>query len=372
MASLKELQTLGQAVWLDFISSELISSGELSRRVTAGLRGLTSNPAIFEKAISQGGSYATLVSSLAEQKLDAKTIYERVAIRDIQAAADALKSVYASTQGADGYVSLEVSPELAHDTAGTLAEARRLWRDVARPNLMVKVPGTPAGVPAIRALIAEGINVNVTLLFAQSAYRAVADAYVEGLEARVATGGSIDRIASVASFFVSRIDTAIDAALEAKIATSAGAARNELEALRGKAAIANARLAYQHYLQLSATPRWKKLVAAGARPQRLLWASTGTKNPAYRDVVYVEELIGADTVNTLPPVTLDAFIDHGVARSSITEDVDGAKRSLAALAAHGISLDAATDKLLAEGVKLFADAFEKLLGSVRTRTVQSA
>ena len=371
MATLKALQSLGQAVWLDFISRELMASGELSRRVSDGLRGLTSNPAIFEKALAQGGegsgNYARQARQLATQGLDAKAIYERIAISDIQAAADALRPVYDATQAADGYVSLEVSPELANDTAGTLAEARRLWRDVARPNLMIKVPGTAAGVPAIRELITEGINVNVTLLFARAAYRAVAAAYVEGLQARLALGGKIDRVASVASFFVSRIDTAIDAQLESKLASASGAVRTEVEALRGKAAIANAKLAYEHYLELSAGADWKKLAAAGARPQRLLWASTSCKNPAYRDVVYVEELIGAHTVNTLPPATLDAFLDHGVARASLTENVDGAREAIAALARHGISLDAVTDRLLDEGVKLFADAFDKLLGVVRAQ-----
>ena len=370
MATLKELHSLGQAVWLDFISRELMASGELSRRVEAGLRGLTSNPAIFEKALAQGGDYARQAAQLAAQGLDAKAIYEGLAISDIKAAADALRRVYDATDGADGYVSLEVSPELASDTAGTLAEARRLWREVARPNLMVKVPGTPAGVPAIRDLIAEGINVNVTLLFSQAAYRAVAAAYVEGLQARVARGEKIDRVASVASFFVSRIDTAVDAQLEAKIAAASGPARAELEALRGKAAIANAKLAYRHYMQLSAGADWQKLAAAGARPQRLLWASTSCKNPAYRDVVYVEELIGADTVNTLPPATLDAFLDHGIARTRITVDVDAAGRELEALAKHGISLDAVTDALLKDGVKQFADAFDKLLGVVRDQSRQ--
>ena len=368
MATLNELQSLGQAVWLDFISRELMASGELSRRVSGGLRGLTSNPAIFEKALAQGGDYARQAKQLGAKGLDAKATYEGLAISDIKAAADALRWVYDETEGADGYVSLEVSPELANDTAGTLAEARRLWHDVARPNLMVKVPGTVAGASAIHELIAEGINVNVTLLFAQAAYRAVAAAYVEGLQARLARGGKIDRVASVASFFVSRIDTAIDAQLEAKIAAASGEARAELKALRGKAAIANAKLAYQHYLQLSAGTDWKQLAAAGARPQRLLWASTSCRNPAYRDVIYVEELIGADTVNTLPPVTLDAFLDHGKPRASITENVEAARRDLDALARHGISLDAVTDKLLEDGVQQFADAFEKLLEVVKAQS----
>ncbi len=365
MATLGSLQSLGQAVWLDFISRELMASGELARRVGEGLRGLTSNPAIFEKAVAQGGDYARQARELGAQGLDVKSIYERMAISDIRAAADALRPVYDSTRSADGYVSLEVSPTLAHDTAGTLEEARRLWREVDRPNLMIKVPGTSAGAPAIRDLIAGGINVNVTLLFSQAAYREVAAAWLAGLQARHAQGLPVGRVASVASFFVSRIDTAVDAELEARIKIADGAAKRELEGLRGKAAIANARLAYQHYLALTSGADWCALAAAGAQPQRLLWASTSCKNPAYRDVVYVEELIGADTVNTLPPATLDAFIDHGVSRVAITEGVEAAKQALASLAKHGVSLDGVTAKLLDEGVKQFEEAFEKLLGAVR-------
>ena len=368
MATLSSLQSLGQAVWLDFISRELMASGELARRVGEGLHGLTSNPAIFEKAVAQGGDYARQARELALQGLDAKAIYERMAISDIRAAADALRPVYDSTRAADGYVSLEVSPTLAHDTAGTLEEARRLWREVDRPNLMIKVPGTAAGAPAIRDLIADGINVNVTLLFSQAAYREVAAAWLAGLQARHAQGKPVNRVASVASFFVSRIDTAVDAQLEAKIKTADGTAKGELEGLRGKAAIANARLAYRHYQDLVSGASWKSLAAAGAQPQRLLWASTSCKNPAYRDVVYVEELIGADTVNTLPPATLDAFVDHGVSRVTISEGVEAATRDLALLSRHGVSLDAVTAKLLDEGVRQFEEAFEKLLGAVKKQT----
>lgn len=365
MATLHSLQSLGQAVWLDFISRELMASGELARRVGEGLHGLTSNPAIFEKAVAQGGDYARQARELASQGLDAKAIYERMAISDIRAAADALRTVYDSTRTADGYVSLEVSPTLAHDTAGTLEEARRLWREVDRPNLMIKVPGTAAGAPAIRDLIADGINVNVTLLFSQAAYREVAAAWLAGLQARHAQGKPVNRVASVASFFVSRIDTAVDAQLEAKIKTSDGAAKAELQGLRGKAAIANAKLAYRHYQDLISGAAWKSLAAAGAQPQRLLWASTSCKNPAYRDVIYVEELIGPDTVNTLPPATLDAFVDHGVSRVTITAGVEAATQDLALLSKHGISLDAVTAKLLDEGVKQFEEAFDKLLGAVK-------
>jgi len=372
MSSLHDLQALGQSVWLDFISRELLSSGELSRLASAGLKGLTSNPAIFEKAVAQGKDYAAAIAQLSSSGMDAKAMYEHLAVSDIRDAADALRPVYDATMGVDGFVSLEVSPELAHDTAGTLAEARRLWRDVARPNLMIKVPGTPAGLPAIRDLIAEGINVNVTLLFSRGAYASVALAYVEGLEARLAKGGDISRVGSVASFFVSRIDTAVDALLEQRIAAAPQAARAELEALKGKVAIANAKLAYQHYLGLIASERWQKLSARGARPQRLLWASTSSKNPAYRDVIYVEELVGKDTVNTLPPVTLEAFLDHGVARAGLEEDPAGALRVIETLEQQGVSLDAVTDALLQDGVALFADAFEKLLAAVGSQAARAA
>ena len=370
MSSLKDLQSLGQSVWLDFISRDLVASGELARLVSAGLRGLTSNPAIFEKAVGQGTDYAVEIAELARAGHDARAIYERVAIRDIQSAADALRPVYDATAGADGFVSLEVSPDLADDTDGTLSEARRLWREVARPNLMVKGPGTPAGVPAIRELITEGISVNVTLLFSQQAYESVAAAYIDGLEARALLGADLARVAGVASFFVSRIDSAVDALLDRRIAAIAAnnaTARGVLAALKGKVAIANARLAYHHYQSLTAGRRWQALAAKGARPQRLLWASTSSKNPAYRDVIYVEELIGAETVNTLPPATLEAFLDHGVAKPAITKDVEGARHVLVELARDGISLDAVTDELLRDGVKLFAEAFAKLLAAVNAQ-----
>ena len=357
MSTLNELHALGQAVWLDSISRQLIASGELAQRVAAGLRGLTSNPAIFEKAIAQTGDYADAISRHAHHNLDAKAIFEQLAIADIRDSADILKPVYDASRGADGYVSLEVSPTLANDTEGTLQEARRLWREVQRPNLMIKVPGTKAGVPAIRQLIADGINVNVTLLFARSAYDSVAEAWLQGMEALAAKGGDVSRVASVASFFVSRIDSAVDALIDKAGATAANK-------LHGKAAIANAKLAYQSYRERMAGARWQVLAAKGAHPQRLLWASTSSKNPAYRDVIYVEELIGPDTVNTLPPATLDAFLDHGVARSTIASGVDEARRDLAALAALGISLDAVTDRLLEEGIRQFADSFSTLLAVI--------
>ena len=276
-------------------------------------------------------------------------LYESLAIEDIRAACDLMKVVFDASKGHDGYVSLEVSPFLAHDTAGTVAEARRLWREVARPNLMVKVPGTSEGLPAIELLVSQDMNVNVTLLFARGMYEQVAERYIAGLERRAAEGGEIDRIASVASFFVSRIDAAVDPLLP--------------EALRGKTAIANAKLAYESYKRIFSGTRWENLAAKGARPQRLLWASTSTKNPAYRDVLYIEELIGSNTVNTVPPATLDAFREHGKPRASLEEDVEGARATLAEVGKH-LSLDSVTDKLTEDGVKLFADAFDKLLSAV--------
>jgi transaldolase/glucose-6-phosphate isomerase len=358
---LLELRAAGQSIWLDFIRRDLIENGDLRRMVDQdGLSGVTSNPSIFEKAIAGGGAYDVAIARLGAQGLSAGAIYEQLAIGDIRDAADALRPVYDETDGADGFVSLEVSPHLARDTTATIAEARRLWRAVDRPNAMIKVPGTPEGMPAIRALIGEGINVNVTLLFARRAYLAAAQAYVQGLEQWRAAGGDLRRVASVASFFVSRIDTAVDALIAA---TGSGA----LSALAGKAAIANAKLAYRSAGALQSEPRWQALAAAGARVQRLLWASTSTKNPAYRDVMYVEELVGPDTVNTLPPATLDAFRDHGRVRPSLTEDVAAAEAVLKALDDAGILLERVTDRLLDEGVKLFADSFDKLHAAVAAR-----
>ena len=359
---LRRLGALGQSVWLDYIRRDLIESGGLARLVRDdGVRGVTSNPSIFEKAISGSRDYAGLIADASRQGRSAKAIYEQLAIRDIRDAADVLRTVHAESGARDGFVSLEVSPVLANDTEGTVDEARRLWREVGRGNLMIKVPGTPAGIPAIRALIGDGINVNVTLLFSQAAYEQAAEAYVSGLEALAGRGGNLGGVASVASFFVSRIDTAIDAELERKMAGSADAG---LAGLRGRAAIANAKLAYRIYRDIVAGDRWRALAAKGAQPQRLLWASTSTKNPNYRDVIYVEELVGRDTVNTIPPATLDAFRDHGRVRESLVEDLEGARQVFAELQRQGISFAAVTDRLLDEGVKLFADAFEKLLAAV--------
>jgi transaldolase len=368
MNPLIKLQSCGQSVWLDYIRRDLISSGELARLIDVdGLRGLTSNPAIFEKAFASSPDYVETMTAAARVNRNAGAVYEALATRDIRDAADALKGVHEATAGSDGFVSLEVSPDLAYDTAATLAEARRLWRAVDRANLMVKVPGTAAGVPAIRELISEGINVNVTLLFARSAYEDVAEAYIAGLEQRAARGGDISKVASVASFFVSRIDTTVDALLEEKMARRTGAGRAELDALLGKSAIANAKLAYDSYCRLLGSERWRRIAVRGAHPQRLLWASTSTKNPRYRDVVYVEELIGQDTVNTMPPATLEAFRDHGAVRESLTEGLDEARALLEAIEREGVSLDAVTEKLLDEGVRQFSDAFAKLMGAIKVR-----
>ena len=360
----------GQSVWLDFIRRSLISGGELKRLVEDdGLGGVTSNPAIFEKAIDGSDDYTTSLRELGKNPdLDAKAIFETLAVKDIQDAADVLRPVYDRTAKLDGYVSLEVAPDLANDTDGTLEEARRLWKMVGRPNVHIKVPATEAGIPAIRTLISEGINVNVTLLFARRAYEAVAHAYIEGLEMRLAKGGDLSHVASVASFFVSRIDTAVDAELEAKIKTASGAEKTALEALLGAVAIANAKLAYQSYKKLFAGPRWDTLKAKGAQVQRVLWASTGTKNPRYRDVLYVEELIGRDTVNTVPPETLAAFRDHGRLRASLEDNIVGATATLSALERAGISLERVTDALLADGLKKFVEPFTKLLDAVERRS----
>ena len=366
---LKSLLGYGQSVWLDFIRRSLLTSGELGRLVDEdGLRGVTSNPSIFEKAIVGSTDYQDILTSPQFRDLDAKAVYEEIAVRDVRDAADILRPIYDSSKAHDGYVSLEVSPKLAHDTEGTLDEARRLWKTVGRPNVMIKVPATPEGIPAVRQLISEGINVNVTLLFAQSAYEQVADAFIRGLEERQASGQEVKNIASVASFFISRIDSAIDALLSAKIkaATDAGE-RSRLTGLLGKIAIANAKITYQRSREIYSSTRWKQLAARGAQSQRLLWASTSTKNPAYRDVIYVEELIGADTVNTIPPATFNAFREHGNLRKSLTEDLEGALATMDGLAKVGISMKEVTDKLLVEGIQQFDTAFDQLLKSTGRR-----
>jgi transaldolase, mycobacterial type len=356
----------GQSPWLDFIRRNILLNGDLKKMIADdGLRGMTSNPAIFEKAITGSDDYNDLLNAPEAKKLNAKGLYEQIAIRDVQTSADIFRSVYDETKGRDGFVSLEVSPTLANDTQGTLEEARRLWKAVNRPNLMVKVPATREGIPAIRQLLEEGININITLLFAQSAYEQVAEAYISALEARAAKGQEVSKIASVASFFVSRIDTLIDGQIDAKLKTETDGKKKELlTSVQGKVAIANARRTYAKYQELVGGARWKALESKGAHTQRLLWASTSTKNKNYRDVLYVEELIGADTVDTIPPATFDAFRDHGKLRNSLTENVAGANKTMADLEAAGISMKEVTDKLIADGVKLFAEAFTTLLAAV--------
>jgi transaldolase / glucose-6-phosphate isomerase len=365
-----QLHTLGQSIWLDYIRRDLMTSGELQRLIDEdGLCGMTSNPSIFEKSIA-GGQYQDFLDSLAARSnLDAKARYELLAIRDIQDAADVLAPVYKKTKKHDGYVSLEVSPYLAHDTEGTLEEARRLWKSVARENVMIKVPGTAEGIPAFRQLISEGINVNVTLLFAQPVYEDVAAAFIDGVEKFATSGGDISKVASVASFFISRIDVLVDSLLDEQIKKEKDASRKaKLQSILGKVAIANGKLTYEAYQRIFGSQRWKALAAKDGQTQRVLWASTSTKNPAYRDVVYVEELIGPDTVNTVPPATLEAFRDHGKPRLSLTEGLDAARKTMSDLASVGIVMKDVTDKLTADGVKLFADAFDKLLEAVEKNT----
>jgi len=368
---LKQLLNYGQSLWLDYIRRDLFTTGKLTQLIREdGLRGMTSNPSIFEKAIADSSLYDDMLHSLAPRKdLNTIGIYEQIAIRDIQDAADALRPVYEESKFRDGYVSLEVSPYLARKTQETIDEARRLWKAVKRENVMIKVPGTAEGLPAIRQLIGEGININVTLLFAQEVYEKVADAYIAGLEDLAERGGNLKKMASVASFFISRIDTLVDSKLEEKSQATTDAKQQAfLKDLRGKIAIANGKLTYQRYQKIFSGSRWQALAAKGAQTQRVLWASTSTKNPAYRDVIYVEELIGADTVNTMPPATVDAFRDHGKLRNSLTEDVPAAARVMADLARAGISIKEVTDKLTEDGVKLFADAFDKLLAAVEKNT----
>ena len=370
MNSLKALEQFSQATWLDYIRRGLLVSGELKRMIDEdGLKGMTSNPSIFEKAITGSTDYAANLERLyREPDLDAMTIYERLAVKDIQTAADILRPVYEQTHGRDGYVSMEVSPYLARETESTLNEARRLWKTVGRPNIMIKIPGTVEGLPAIHQATSEGININITLLFAQERYEQVAEAFISGLEALAGRGGDLSRMASVASFFVSRIDTLVDSVIDQKLKSAPSPGEQALlQSLLGKVAIANARLTYQKYKQIVSTPRWKALEAKGARTQRLLWASTSTKNPKYSDVMYVEELIGADTVNTIPTNTLEAFRDHGKPRNSLEENLEEAADTMSSLAEAGISMNEVTDKLVKDGVRLFSDAFDQLLNAVDRR-----
>lgn len=359
--TLVALHALGQSFWWDALSRRDLRNGELARmRDENGLRGITSNPSIFHSAVSSGDDYDEAIAALAQEGLEAETIFWRLAVEDIQAACDILRSVYDASHGADGFVSLEVDPRLAHDTDRTLYEARRLWGEVSRPNLMIKIPGTPEGVPAIREALIEGININVTLLFSQQAHIDVMHAYIEAMQARASRTLPLSPVASVASFFVSRVDSLIDARLE-KIGGQA-------LALRGKAGVANARAAYANFESIFGEPRWKELEAAGAHVQRPLWASTSTKNPEYVDVMYVQELIGPHTVNTMPTNTLEAWLDHGKPEAdTVRRDVRGALADLAALEAAGVSMQQITDELLADGVRKFEDSFEKLIDSVQEK-----
>ena len=360
--NLKKLQALGQSIWLDYIRRDLLTSGEFARMVQDdGIRGVTTNPSIFEEAIGGSTEYDTAIARYARDEDEpAAALYERLSMEDIQQAADVLRSVYDATDHRDGFISMEVSPRLAHDTAGTLDEARRLWKRVARDNLMIKVPGTPEGLPAITQLIGEGINVNVTLLFSRAACRQVALAYMAGLEDVAARKAPFDRIASVASMFVSRVDAKVDPLLEARD----GAAHC---ALLGKVAIANAKLAYHDWKEICASPRWQALAAKGARVQRLLWASTSTKDKRLRDTLYVEELIGPDTVDTIPLATLNAMRDHGTAVNRLEQGVDEARDVLEALARAGFSIDDITQQLLDEGVAAFSKSFDALMASIEQK-----
>jgi len=364
MGRLNDLEQQGQAVWLDFIERKFLEQGGFQKLIDEdGVTGVTSNPSIFEKAMGHGDAYDAALAAFDKAHSDASTMarYEHLAIQDIRNAADALRPVYDRLGAKDGYASLEVSPYLANDTDETIAEAARLWDEVDRPNLMIKIPGTAAGVPAIAATIAAGINVNVTLLFSIEAYKAVALAFVAGLEQRVERGEPIDRIASVASFFVSRIDSKIDDKIDA------GTGGDAAKAIKGKVAIANAKLAYAWYEEFVASDRWQRLAAKGAMPQRLLWASTGTKNPDYSDVLYLDTLIGKDTVNTVPPKTLDAFRDHGTVAQTLNADVDGARHVMAEADRLGLDLPGVTDTLVEEGVASFSKAFDDLLDSIAAK-----
>lgn len=366
MPELSELARFGQSIWFDFIRRSMISSGRLQELVDKGVRGVTSNPAIFAKAIDGSEDYDQDLQKLVETGKSVEAIYENLAVKDIQMAADVLAPVYAATDGIDGYVSLEVSPLLANDTDKTIEEARRLFETVNRPNVMIKIPATPAGLPAITASIAAGVNVNVTLIFSVENYRQVHEAYIAGLEKLALTGPAaagghgVDRVASVASFFISRVDSALDKLLE----------ENGHSGLRGKIGIANSKIAYEEFTKIIGGRRWRAVAERGARYQRLLWASTSTKSPDYPDTMYVDELIGPHTVNTLPPDTLETFLNHGKAALTLTENVEEARSRIERLAGLGIDLAAVTDRLQEEGVDKFAKPFEKLLDSIAAKREQ--
>jgi transaldolase len=368
--ALKQLGMLGQSIWLDYIRRDLIASGELRRLIEEdGLRGMTSNPAIFEKAIAESHDYDENIQAMALKGEGLETIYEALSQRDVQNAADEFRSLYDRMDGKDGYVSLEVNPHLAHDTDGTIKEGRRLWKALDRPNVLIKVPATVEGLPAIRQLISDGISVNVTLLFGLPRYRQVAEAYIAGIEACAGQKKPVTHIASVASFFVSRIDALVDPLLE-KGSAQGGPQADLYKKLHGEVAIASAKMAYQIYKEIFSTERFKKLAAQGARPQRLLWASTSTKSPDYSDVKYVEALIGPDTVDTAPLETLNAYRDHGKPEARLEQDVDGARWVLEQLPSVGINIDDVTQKLEDEGVEKFNQPFDKLMAALAQRSAR--
>ena len=365
----------GQSIWMDNLSRDIIESGELKQSITdKGIRGITSNPAIFEKAIAGNQIYDQAIEAGIKANKSVSEIYEDLVFNDIRNACDIFLPVYESTNGLDGYVSIEVPPDLAKDTESTIREARRYYQTVARPNLMIKIPGTPEGLPAVEQAISEGMSINVTLLFSVRSYVDTAWAYIRGLEKRVAAGEDISKIASVASFFLSRIDVNIDQRLESKLESAEGDTKAKLEAIKGKVAIANAKIAYQKYKEIFNGDRWEALVAKGAKVQRLLWASTGTKNPEYSDVMYVDELVGVDTVNTLPPNTIDACVDHCDPANRIETDLDAANRVIDSLKDDDvdIDLDAVMDELLEEGIDKFIKPFESLMSSLESKVKQLA
>lgn len=364
---LQQLHAAGQSIWLDYIDRRMLRDGDLGRRITDdALTGMTSNPTIFEKALAEGEAYDEQLSA-AKAGLSPWELFELVEVLDVQTACDQFRGVYDATKGADGYVSIEVSPGIANDPDATIDEGRRLWQAVDRPNVMIKVPGTESGARAVRTLLTDGINVNVTLLFSVDAHRRVMEAYLDALDARVAAGQPIDHIASVASFFVSRVDNEVDKRLDALAAGLPEDRRAHALSLRGKAAIANAKLAYRAFRETFAGARWEALQSRGAMVQRPLWASTSTKNPAYRDVLYVEQLVGPDTVNTMPPATLEAFRDHGETARTVDADVAASEQALADLEGLGISMREVTDKLLAEGIASFQKSFDGLLANLGKR-----
>lgn len=372
MNRLQKLHQAGQSIWLDFIEREMLHNGELERRIAEdALTGMTSNPTIFEKALAEGTAYDEQLGSAAPG-LSSWDLFEAIETDDVRSACDIFNPVYERSEGGDGFVSIEVSPGAAHDTDATVLEACRLWAMVGRPNVMIKVPGTPEGAVAVRRLIAEGVNVNITLLFSRDAYDAVIEAYMAGLEDRVAAGKPIHQLSSVASFFVSRVDTEVDKRIDAKLESASPEVAARLEKLKGRIAVANAKLAYALFRERFAGARWEALAAQGARLQRPLWASTSTKNPAYRDVMYVEDLIGPDTVNTMPPATIEAFRDHGEVKRTVDTNLDAERALLSELEELGISLESVTDKLLADGLKSFEKSFDSLLERIEAKSSELA